>query len=114
MPADYKAYLDDILSAIGRIEAYTAKITYEDFEKNSMASDAVIRNLEIIGEAAKRIPAEIRRKYPDVEWKKIAGLRDILIHEYSSINLKIVWDVVANKLPALKTSVEKIFVLKKE
>ena len=70
--------------------------------------DAVVRNLEIIGEAIKKIPDEIRAKYPDVEWKKIAGLCDILIHEYFGIDTEIIWDVILNKLPALAGQIRKI------
>lgn len=73
-----------------------------------MVVDGVVRNLEIIGEAAKNIPAEIKRAHSEIDWKKIAGLRDILIHEYSGINLAIVWDVVTNKLPILKNMIKKM------
>ncbi len=75
---------------------------------NSKTLDAVVRNLEIIGEAAKKVPGEVRSSAPDVEWKKIAGLRDILIHEYFGIDVNIIWDVVRNKLPALEDEVRKI------
>ena len=91
MSKEYKVYLDDISESIKKIEKYIKGIPYNEFTKNTLIIDAVIRNLEIIGEAVKRIPANIRKKYPDIEWKKIAGLRDILIHEYSGINSKIIW-----------------------
>ena len=108
MPKEYKVYLEDILTSIGAIQRYTKNMSFSQFSKKKIVVDAVIRNLEIIGEAVKRLPFEIRDKYPEVEWKKIAGLRDILIHEYSGISVKIVWDIVINKLPDLKISIKNI------
>ncbi len=70
--------------------------------------DAVVRNLEVIGEAVKQLPHDVRSASPDVEWQKIAGLRDILIHAYFGIDVDIIWDVVSNKLPALETQIRRI------
>lgn len=108
MPKHYEVYLLDILDSSEKIQKYTKKLSFEEFSENSMAVDAVIRNLEIVGEAVKKIPNEIRKEYPEVEWKKISGLRDILIHAYANIDLKIVWDIVQNKIPRLKSSIQKI------
>ncbi len=102
MQRTHEAYLNDILEAIRKIDKYTENMSYEDFLKDELRQDSVARNLEIIGEAAKKIPDEIKNRKPEVEWKKIAGLRDILTHEYFRINLEIVWDVTKNKLPDLK------------
>ena len=108
MPRDYKVYLDDILESAQKIRDFISEISIDDIEKDPKTLDAVIRNLEVIGEAIKNIPEEIRDKHPDIEWKKIAGLRDILIHGYFRINIKIIRDVIKNKLPVLEERVEKI------
>ncbi len=108
MPKDSKVYFTDILESVSKIEEYTKGMDYSAFSKKSLVYDGVVRNLEIIGEAVKNIPADVKKKYPEIEWRKIAGLRDILIHEYSGVDLRIVWDVVVNKLPPLKESVKRI------
>ena len=108
MPRDYKAFINDILEAINRIELYTSNLTIDDFSESQLYQDAIVRNLEIIGEAVKRLPDELIKKYPEIEWKKIAGLRDILIHAYFGIDIEIVWDVVQNKLPDLKDQISLI------
>jgi uncharacterized protein with HEPN domain len=108
MPRDYKVYLEDILEAIGKVQRYTANLSQEAFSGDERTLDAVVRNLEIIGEASKNVPRKIRSKYPEVEWKRIAGLRDILIHEYFGIDIDIIWDIVQNKLPELKKQINQI------
>jgi len=108
MPREYKAYLRDILEAIDKIERYTKNISFEDFSDNELIQDGVIRNLEIIGEAVKNLPDDIKKDYPEVDWRKIAGLRDILIHAYFGVDLEVIWDIVKNKVPELKEMVKKI------
>ena len=105
---EYKVYLRDILEAIDRIERYTENMNFEDFSNNELIQDGVIRNLEIIGEAVKNLPDDIKKDYPEVEWRKIAGLRDILIHAYFGVDLEVIWDIVKNKVPELKEMVRKI------
>lgn len=101
MPRDYLHYIQDILTAIDKIGRYVNDSDYEQFSTDEQLVDAVVRNLEIIGEAAKNVPAEIREKYPDIEWKKVSAFRDVLVHSYFGVDLEIVWDIVKNKLPDL-------------
>ena len=108
MHRDYKLYLDDILESINRIFTYIAKLDYEAFAADQKTFDAVVRNLEIIGEAARNLPDEIKLSIAGIEWKKIAGLRNILAHEYFGINKQIVWDIIQNKLLPLKSACGKM------
>ncbi|MBN2284815.1 MAG: DUF86 domain-containing protein [Tissierellales bacterium] len=108
MQRELKTYIEDIITAVEKIEKYTAGMIKEDLIKNELVQDAVVRNLEVIGEAVKKIPEDVRRQYEHIPWRKIAGLRDILIHEYFGINMNIVWDVIENKLKPLKAVVQEL------
>ena len=105
MPRDSRVYLDDILEATRKIMVYTGSLSRAAFLEDEKTLDAIVRNLEVIGEAVKKLPENLRAKHSAVEWKKIAGLRDILIHEYFGIDAEIVWDIVQNKVPALDREV---------
>lgn len=104
----YKLFLNDILTSSNKILYLIKNKTLEDFVQDWVVVDATIRNLEIIGEAVKNLPLELKQKYPKIEWRKIAGLRDILIHEYFGIKHNILWDIVKKKIPRLKKQIENI------
>jgi uncharacterized protein with HEPN domain len=105
MPRNHKAYLADIIDAIDRIEEMTKGSEYQDFKNDRMVQDAVVKNLLVIGEAVKNLPGKMKAGFDEVEWKKISGLRDVLIHAYFNIDNRIIWDVVRNKLEPLGKAV---------
>jgi uncharacterized protein with HEPN domain len=108
MPRDSRVYLEDVLDAAAKIRSYVAGLGFASFQADGRTVDAVVRNLEIIGEAIKQLPEELRAIHPEVEWKKVAGLRDILIHHYFGIDVEIIWDVVQHKLPDLEAKVSQV------
>jgi len=98
--------LIDMLESIRRIQMYVDGLEYQDFINDLKTQDAVIRALEILGEASKRMSPSIKNQFPDIPWKLMAGMRDKLIHEYFGVNLDVVWEVVTNNLPALFSQIE--------
>lgn len=109
---DWKLFINDILECIEKIETYLASLSYDDFLSDDKTKDAVVRNLEVIGEAAKQIPEQIRQKYPEIPWQQIAGLRNRLIHGYFVVDYGIIWNIITKELPDLKTKI--IEILKEE
>jgi uncharacterized protein with HEPN domain len=102
-------FIDDIKKAISKVELYTEGLTFAEFEKDSKTVDAVIRNLEIIGEAVKNLSSEMIEKYPSVDWSGATTMRDRLIHGYFGVDVSIVWETITSDLPKLKKQVEKIW-----
>lgn len=98
---DDEVYLRHILESLERVAAYTAG-GREDFMRNRMAQDATVRDLEVVGEAPKRLSPEFRSAHPDVPWRNMARMRDVLIHDYMGVDLEIVWEVVENRLAPLR------------
>ncbi|MDO0821862.1 HepT-like ribonuclease domain-containing protein [Desulfosporosinus nitroreducens] len=101
---DDKVFLQNILECIVKIETYTNS-GKQKFMSSDLIQDAVIRNLEILGEATKRVSQGTKEKHREIPWRQMAGLRDVLIHDYMGVSLKIVWNVVQNELPQLKTKI---------
>jgi uncharacterized protein with HEPN domain len=106
MPRDYKVFLEDIRDAIAKVRRYTSGLGLIGFAQDEKTVDAVVRNLELIGEAAKNIPEEVRARYTQIDWRRVTGLRNILIHQYFAIDVDILWDIVQNKLPDLEKEIQ--------
>jgi len=104
----YLDYLEDILEATQRIAEFIRGMTYEQFAQDAKTTFAVIRGLEIIGEAVKRVPQSVRDRYPEVAWREMAGMRDKLIHEYSSVSLMSVWKTASEDLSNLEPVIRRI------
>jgi len=108
MKKDTKVFLGHILESIEHVEAYIHGLRKDDFLNSEQKQDAVIRRIEIIGEAARNIPASFRKKHNHIPWKKIAGMRDKLAHDYFGVSLNVAWDVAKSDLPKLKKDIEKL------
>lgn len=105
---DIKLYLKDIIEAMSAIERFVEGIDFDTFKNDDMRSSAVIRKFEIIGEATKNIPEEIRKLKPEIPWKEMAGFRDKLIHFYFGIKYELVWSTIKNRIPMIKSLIQEI------
>jgi uncharacterized protein with HEPN domain len=101
-------YLEDLLLAMNRIAEYIEGLTFTDFKRDHKTADAVIRNFEIIGEAARNIPQEVKEKYQEVPWDEMYLLRNKMSHEYFGIDYEIIWDIASNYLPENRKQIEDI------
>ena len=108
MKREFLDYVEDVIEAMSNSEEFVRGMKYEEFTRDQKTIYAVVRALEIIGEAVRKIPASVRNRYPEIPWKNMAGMRDKLIHEYFGVNLRIVWDAVQKDIPPLKPFFEKI------
>lgn len=102
---EYADYLEDIIDAISKIAKFIEGMTFDQFTKDDKTAYAVLRALEIIGEATKHIPEKVRKSHPNVSWREMAGIRDKLIHGYFGVNLEVVWKTVTNDLPNLEPAI---------
>ena len=104
-----KLFLEDILECIDRIEGYTKDLSYDEFIDKQMVIDAVVRNLEIIGEASKNIKEDTRKSYSSIPWNRMIGLRNIIAHGYFGVDLSIVWEIIKKNLPDTKPSIVEMY-----
>ncbi len=105
--------IQDILTAIEKVQHYIKGKTLRQFRKNTLVIDAVVRNLEIVGEASKNIPSAIRRSYPDIPWAEMCGMRDVLIHQYFGVDVKVVWRTAKKSLPTVQKQLQKLLATQK-
>ncbi|MFH1209753.1 MAG: DUF86 domain-containing protein [archaeon] len=105
---DYKIFIEHILDSINKIETFSKGLTKEKFDKDELRQSAIIRQLEIIGEATKNLSVDFTNKYPYIEWSSFARTRDKIIHHYFGIDLDIVWEIIKKDLPKLKENIKKI------
>ena len=105
---DYRDYLQDILDAVKDIENFVDDMSFEQFEKDRKTLNAVVRSIEVIGEASKKIPSSLRTKYETLPWKKMTGMRDKLIHAYFGVDTETLWKTVKDDIPPLKQLIQKM------
>ncbi|OGY54755.1 MAG: hypothetical protein A2951_01995 [Candidatus Buchananbacteria bacterium RIFCSPLOWO2_01_FULL_56_15] len=103
-----KLYLDDIKTAIDKIDRYSKGLSFDLFSRDNLVVDAIVRNLGVIGEAAKNIPNDFKEEHQDIPWNKIAGMRNIIVHEYFSVDAEILWKTIKQDIPELKKLIDRV------
>ena len=109
---EFILYLEDMLQSMDRIEEYLSSLDFKKFKQTYLVVDAIIRNFEIIGEASKNIPTYIQQKYPEIPWKKMYGLRNLIAHEYFGIDYEMIWEIARKNLP--QNRIDLIEIIRKE
>jgi uncharacterized protein with HEPN domain len=105
---DYIDYLQDVVDSVDDIGDFIEGMSFEEFSRDKKTTNAVLRSIEVIGEAAKNVPEEIRKQHPQIPWKKMSGMRDKLIHEYHGVDIETVWQTLQEDIPPLKGQVKNI------
>jgi uncharacterized protein with HEPN domain len=108
MNLEFLDYLEDILDAMGKAEILLEDVAYEQFAEDFRINFAVVRALEIVGEATKRLPLSLREEYPDIPWRGMAGLRDRIVHEYDTVDMEILWAVVKDEIPRIRPQLQQV------
>ena len=108
MKRDYKLFIKDIISAMKSIEEFVEGLSLDEVREDDKTSSAVIRKFEIIGEATKHVPEDLKEKYPDIPWKRMAGMRDRLIHAYFGVDYRLVWEAIKIDIPELKPRLQEV------
>jgi uncharacterized protein with HEPN domain len=108
MNRDFEDYLKDILEAMGKAQQFVENLSYDEFREDDKTVFAVIRALEIVGEATKKIPNDMRTEYGEIPWKDMAGMRDVLIHDYFGVDVETVWLTVTEKIPQIRPLIQKM------
>jgi uncharacterized protein with HEPN domain len=108
MSLEFLDYIEDILDAMEKAETMLSDVDFDEFEEDYQLNFAVVRALEIVGEATKRLPESLRDQYSEIPWKDMAGMRDRIIHGYDAINLRVVWETVKGRIPEIKPNIQQI------